>query len=60
MKRLARPRQGDQDAAPAGADDQVALPVARHGPVVGLGWAGADAGCLDPRAVRPAGQAGQW
>ena len=31
--RVVRPRQGDSGAAPVGADDQVALPVARHPPV---------------------------
>ena len=59
-KRLVRPYQGDQGAAPAGADDQVALPVARYGPVSGLGRAHTDLGSLDPGAVGPTWQAGQW
>ena len=52
--------QGDQGAAPAGADDQVALPVTWHGPVGGLGRAHTDLGPLDPGTVGSAGQAGQW
>ena len=52
--------QGDQGAAPAGTDDQVALPVARYGPVSGLGRAHTDLGSLDPGAVGPTCQAGQW
>ena len=51
--------QGDQGAAPAGADDQVALPVTRHGPVGGLGRAHTDLGPLDPGTPGSAGQAGQ-
>lgn len=36
--------QGDQGAAPAGADDRVALPVPGDGPLVGLGRAQTDGG----------------
>lgn len=47
--RVVRPRQGDSGAAPVGADDQVALPVARHPPVGGFFGALVDADHADDR-----------
>ena len=57
--RVVRPRQGDSGAAPVGADDQVALPVARHPPVGGFFGALVDADHADDRGFAPAqGSAG--
>ena len=58
-KRLVRSRQDDQGTASAGADDQVAPPVARYGPVVDLGgctliWAPRSRGVWTCGAGRPA------
>ena len=52
--RVVRPRQGDSGAAPVGADDQVALPVARHPPVGGFFGALVDADHADDRGFAPA------